>query len=117
MEIRGEKKLRAEAEDYDGSLWNTVKLPHTWNAEDGADGGNDYSRGTYWYRKTIENNSSFEGKHIYLEFLGANQTTGLYVNGEAVELCNISEYFHQGGYTAFCFDITDAVGPATIRSR
>ena len=86
-----------------------MKLPHTWNAEDGADGENNYSRGTYWYRKTIENNSSFEGKHIYLEFLGANQTTGLYVNGEAVELCNSSEYFHQGGDTAFCFDITDAV--------
>ncbi len=115
----GGKNLHAEAEDYDDSLWNTVNLPHTWNAEDGADGGNDYSRGTYWYRKTIELDSSFEGKHIYLEFLGANHTTGLYVNGEAVKLCNSSEYFHEGGYTAFRFDITDAVrtGSNTLAVR
>ena len=26
-----------------------VTLPHTWNAVDGQDGGNDYHRGTCWY--------------------------------------------------------------------
>ena len=26
-----------------------VTLPHTWNAVDGQDGGNDYYRGTCWY--------------------------------------------------------------------
>ena len=26
-----------------------VSLPHTWNAVDGQDGGNDYFRGTCWY--------------------------------------------------------------------
>ena len=25
--------------------WNFVNLPHTWNALDGQDGGNDYYRG------------------------------------------------------------------------
>ena len=38
----GGKDLEAEAEDFDDSLWNTVNLPHTWNVEDGADGGSDY---------------------------------------------------------------------------
>lgn len=28
----------------------TVDLPHTWNARDGQDGGNDYWRGTCIYR-------------------------------------------------------------------
>lgn len=28
-----------------------VTLPHTWNAKDGQDGGNDYYRGTCWYAK------------------------------------------------------------------
>ena len=28
----------------------SVTLPHTWNAEDGQDGGNDYWRGTAEYR-------------------------------------------------------------------
>lgn len=26
--------------------WEAVTLPHTWNAQDGQDGGNDYWRGT-----------------------------------------------------------------------
>ena len=29
--------------------WETVDLPHSWNAVDGQDGGNDYYRGTAWY--------------------------------------------------------------------
>ena len=109
----GGKDGQADAEDYDDSLWNTVNLPHTWNAEDGADGGNDYSRGTYWYRKTIDIDSSYDGKRIYLEFLGANHRTSLYVNGKAVRLCNSNGYFHQGGYTAFRFDITNELRPGS----
>ncbi|MBQ4321513.1 MAG: hypothetical protein IJC35_04665, partial [Oscillospiraceae bacterium] len=34
--------------------WEKVDLPHTWNAVDGQDGGNDYHRGTCWYVKTIK---------------------------------------------------------------
>ena len=30
-----------------------VTLPHTWNAVDGQDGGNDYYRGTCHYTKTL----------------------------------------------------------------
>ena len=26
--------------------WEAVSLPHTWNAADGMEGGNDYFRGT-----------------------------------------------------------------------
>ena len=28
------------------TAWEVVNLPHTWNAIDGQDGGNDYHRGT-----------------------------------------------------------------------
>ena len=31
----------------------TVTLPHTWNAVDGQDGGNDYYRGTCHYTKSL----------------------------------------------------------------
>ena len=31
--------------------WEAVTLPHTWNAKDGQDGGNDYYRGTCYYAK------------------------------------------------------------------
>ena len=30
-----------------------VCLPHTWNAVDGQDGGNDYYRGTCWYIREL----------------------------------------------------------------
>ena len=26
--------------------WETLDLPHTWNGDDGQDGGSDYYRGT-----------------------------------------------------------------------
>ena len=30
-----------------------VTLPHTWNASDGQDGGNDYHRGRCWYIRRL----------------------------------------------------------------
>ena len=29
--------------------WETLDLPHTWNGDDGQDGGSDYYRGTCYY--------------------------------------------------------------------
>ena len=29
-------------------MGEAIALPHTWNAVDGQDGGNDYYRGTCW---------------------------------------------------------------------
>ena len=34
-----------------GAPVQSLSLPHTWNAEDGTDGGNDYYRGTCRYTK------------------------------------------------------------------
>ena len=31
-----------------------IHLPHTWNATDGQDGGNDYFRGTCLYKKVLK---------------------------------------------------------------
>ena len=49
----------------------SVSLPHTWNAKDGQDGGNDYHRGTCWYRLALERPELKEGEKAYLEFDGA----------------------------------------------
>ena len=45
--MRKEKKLDGEwkFKGPDG-VEKAVKLPHTWNALDGQDGGNDYYRGS-----------------------------------------------------------------------
>jgi beta-galactosidase len=38
---------------HDDSAWERVSVPHTWNAEDGQDGGGDYYRGIGWYRRHV----------------------------------------------------------------
>ena len=95
-------------EAYDDSAWGLVNLPHTWNAADGADGNSRYERAAYWYRKNVEIDPA-EDKCYFLEFTGANQQTDLYVNGRHIRLCGSDEYTHKGGYTAFRYEITNAV--------
>ena len=50
--------------------WQEVDLPHTWNGDDGQDGGNDYYRGTCYYAKELDGSLFDEGKVNYLEFRG-----------------------------------------------
>ncbi|MCC8145984.1 MAG: discoidin domain-containing protein, partial [Bacteroidales bacterium] len=88
------------ATDYNDTSWDKVNIPHTWNAFDAQDGGNNYLRTTSWYRKTLSWDPAFEGKKIYIELLAASLQAECFVNGESVGV-------HKGGYTAFRFDITD----------
>ena len=84
------------------SNWETVDLPHTWNAVDGQDGGNDYFRGTAYYAKTIEKAELPAGEKYYLEIQGANSSADVYLNGKALT-------HHDGGYSTFRVDLTDAL--------
>ncbi len=79
-----------------------VSLPHTWNAIDGQDGGNDYYRGTCWYRTTLERPELKDGEKAYLEFDGAAMTADVYFNGEKL-------VHHEGGYSGFRADITEKI--------
>lgn len=87
--------------------WYWVTLPHTWNAIDGQDGGNDYYRGTCYYAKEIDLLELLEGNRpdharYYIEFKGANSSADLYVNGKKYA-------HHDGGYSTWRVDITDAL--------
>ena len=59
-----------------------VDLPHTWNAKDGQDGGNDYFRGTCCYAKSIIKSELPDAQRYYLEINGANSTADVYMNGK-----------------------------------
>ena len=59
-----------------------VSLPHTWNAEDGYDGGNDYFRGPCLYVKTLERADLPAADLYYLELRGANSSADVYANGK-----------------------------------
>ena len=84
----------------DGAI--VVNLPHTWNATDGQDGGNDYFRGSCIYKKTISK-TMVEGEEIYLEICGANSSADVYLNGKALA-------HHDGGYSTWRVNITDELG-------
>ncbi len=82
-----------------GAAPEMVNLPHTWNAKDGQDGGNDYFRGTCTYEKTFPRP---EGEVVYMEFLGAAMTADVTVNGKHLA-------HHEGGYATFRVDITEVL--------
>lgn len=77
-----------------------VTLPHTWNAKDGQDGGNDYHRGACWYRRALDRPDLSGGKRAWLEVDGAAMTAEVWLNGEKLAR-------HEGGYSAFRVDLTD----------
>ena len=79
-----------------------VTLPHTWNAVDGQDGGNDYHRGICWYVRELSKNET-TGDRLFLELNGAAHTCEVYLNGE--KLCH-----HEGGYSAFRVELTEKLG-------
>lgn len=58
-----------------------VDLPHTWNGEDGQDGGNDYYRGICVYEKTLACGDFPPGDEIWVQFDGVNSCADVYFNG------------------------------------
>lgn len=87
--------------------WEAVTLPHTWNAVDGQDGGNDYWRGTAMYCKAFDRPELKAGGRAYLEFLGAAMTAEVWLNGRKLVR-------HEGGYSTFRVDITDALAEENL---
>lgn len=82
--------------------WQEVTLPHTWNAVDGQDGGNDYWRGTAMYAKAFSRPVLAENGRAVLEFLAAAMTAEVYLNGQKLAR-------HEGGFSTFRVDITNAL--------
>lgn len=90
----------AEHPRYVETGWSTVTLPHTWNGQDGQDGGNNYYRGVGWYRKRITVPREHDGKECYLTLEGASLIADVYVNG-------IQAGRHVGGFAGFAVRLTD----------
>ncbi|TRX66068.1 glycoside hydrolase family 2 TIM barrel-domain containing protein [Carboxylicivirga sp. M1479] len=82
--------------------WERIQIPHTYNSKDAFDDQEGYYRGKTWYRRDVKLSESQLKKNLYLYFEGVNQEAIVYVNGKLAGK-------HEGGYTRFCFDITDLV--------
>ena len=83
-----------------GQPFETVALPHTWNALDGQDGGADYWRGIGTYEIKLPDPT--KGKKQYIEIQGANHVATVYCNGRELGT-------HKGGFSTFRFDLTPAM--------
>lgn len=88
---------------FNDNSWESVSIPHTWNAFDVLDDEAEMYKGPGWYRKYF-NPGQFAKEKVYIFFEGANQDTTVYVNGGKAGV-------HTGGFTAFIFDITDFLKP------
>ncbi len=85
-----------------GENFAPVALPHTWNAQDGQDGGNDYWRGHGIYRINLP--APAAGMRQYIQFEGANHVAEVSVDGKKLGV-------HKGGFSTFRFELTDALRP------
>ena len=81
----------------------SVNLPHSWNATDGQDGGNDYFRGSCLYTKKLVKSELPVADQYYLEICGANSSADVYVNGE-------HKAHHDGGYSTWRVNLTESFG-------
>ncbi len=94
----------AAMEELRGVDWQRVDLPHTFNALDGQDGGNDYYQGPVWYRKKFDAAVLPDGfrENVYIRFGAASKRADVYLNG-------VSLGRHDGGFSAFTFDMSEAL--------
>lgn len=84
------------------SVWQTINLPHTWNATDTVDSAPGYRRSASWYKRVLTNSEINSDGLTHLYFEGANFETQVYLNGEFVGE-------HIGGYIGFTMDLTPFV--------
>lgn len=91
----------AEEIAYDDTCWETVGLPHSFSIPYFM--SKDFYVGYGWYRKVLQLSATeLRGRSLFLVFDGVFQEAEVYVNGRIAGK-------HQGGYTAFCVDITPFV--------
>ncbi|NMH87642.1 glycoside hydrolase family 2 protein [Flavivirga algicola] len=80
--------------------WEKVKVPHTYSMDAIEDIG--YYKGDAWYRTLVEVPASMAQERIFIRFEGVGQEAQVFVNEKRIGK-------HVGGYSAFCFEITDLV--------
>ena len=91
-------KTKSDLIEYDFDKSPTLKVPGDWNTQ------SDqllFYEGTVWYKKSFDYQRK-PNTRLFVYFGAANYATDVYLNGEKLGQ-------HEGGFTAFNFEITTLV--------
>ncbi len=94
------QKSKLELIEYNFDTSEQMNVPGDWNTQDPK---LFYYEGTVWLRRTFDYQPT-AGKRTILYFGAVNYEAIVYVNGKKIGK-------HVGGFTAFNYDITDALKP------
>jgi hypothetical protein len=81
--------------------WRNVRVGLSWNAQ--FEDLRDYM-GVAWYRTSLDVPQLDKGKRAILRFGAVDYFSEVFINDKSIGT-------HEGGYTPFTFDVTDAVKP------
>ncbi len=93
--------------DFDDSSWSSKDLPMVENEMPELAGdpeGPEMYEGGVWYRRHFDVPAEWRDHLVTLNFLGANYIVDVWVNGQWIG-------YHEGGYTPFLLDISEALLP------
>lgn len=98
----------------DGSGWQTVAVPHSWNRIGVYHAGSpaaatmnrpvDQTQGVGWYKRTLPGDLLRAGQRLWLEFGAASRTAEIWLNGQKLG-------DHVGAFSRFRLDATAAYRP------
>ena len=91
--------------------WESVAIPHTWNALDGQNGKAadpdqpaGYYRGPAWYARSLDIPADWKGRRIFIRFDAASLVADVWLNGQHLGQ-------HRGGFEAFTYELTGVAEP------
>ena len=84
------------------SKWDTVSIPHTWNAIDMQTKPNNFYEGVAYYQKRFTVPGMDKGRRYFLRFEGVGSCAEVYLNGRLVGN-------HKGAYSAFAVELTGSL--------
>lgn len=89
-----------DKQEYGFENGERLNVPGDWNTQDDR---LIFYEGTVWYKRNFDYNLE-PGKRLFVYFGAANYFSIAYLNGQELGR-------HYGGFTPFCYEITDIVQP------
>jgi beta-glucuronidase len=87
---------------YDDTGWPFKNIPSVENTLNGLNVRPEDYEGGVWYRRTFDLPDSLNGRFVRLNFYAVNYIADVWLNGVYLG-------YHEGGYTPFSFDVSNAV--------